>query len=71
MNAANAPFWYKNWDMLVEKAKKMKVGDPQNPTTKMGARDYLSYLVRVKMSRSFVGSSRIRKLGFLIKTLRR
>ena len=24
-------------DMLVEKAKKMKVGDPQNPTTKMGA----------------------------------
>jgi len=24
-------------DILVEKAKKMKVGDPQNPTTKMGA----------------------------------
>ena len=24
-------------DMLVEKAKKMKVGDPQNPATKMGA----------------------------------
>jgi aminomuconate-semialdehyde/2-hydroxymuconate-6-semialdehyde dehydrogenase len=24
-------------DMLVEKAKNMKVGDPQNPTTKMGA----------------------------------